>query len=165
MNIRINEMKIALLAAAFAVQSLTAGVAWAQTGRNVAQYNLEQGLGLKGNDPVSVFPESGGLSVAGNSNFTLEHLGVIYRFANEANRQAFAANPLKYEPTYGGWCAYAMASGSKVEIDTRYFTISGNRAHYFVNSRAKRNFDADISGHEQRADNFWKQISGEEPRF
>ena len=158
-------MKNAILSVAVAFTSLTAVTAWAQAGRNVAQYNLEQGLGLKGNDPVSVFPEGGGLSVPGNANITTEHLGVVYRFANEANRQTFALNPAKYESTYGGWCAYAMASGSKVDIDTRYFTINGNRAHYFVNSRAKRNFDADISGHEQRADSFWKQISGEEPRF
>lgn len=165
MNHQISKIKIALFAVALAFQAITAGAAWAQTGRNVSQYNLSQGLGLNGHDPVSVFPEGGGLSVPGNANIALEHSGVVYRFASEANRQMFTVSPEKYEPTYGGWCAYAMASGSKVEIDTRYFTVQGNRAHYFVNSRAKRNFDADIAGHEQRADGFWLQISGEEPRL
>lgn len=165
MNTRIKKLKISIFSVAVAFTSLTAVTAWAQVGRNVTQYNLEQGLGLKGNDPVSVFPEGGGQSVPGNANISLEHRGVVYRFASEGNRQTFSLNPEKYEPTYGGWCAYAMASGSKIDIDTRYFTINGSRAHYFVNSRAKRNFDADINGHEQPADVFWKQISGEEPRL
>jgi YHS domain-containing protein len=161
---RTNEIKIALFSAVFALQGLTAGNAWAQAGRNVEQYNLTQNLGLKGFDPVSIFPEGGGRSEAGHANLTVVHRGVIYRFTNETNRQTFAAAPEKYEPTYGGWCAYAMASGTKVDIDTRYFTLQGNRAHYFVSSRAKRNFDEDISGHETRADGHWRAISGEEPR-
>jgi hypothetical protein len=58
-----------------------------------------------------------------------------------------------------------MASGTQVDIEPQYFTIHGNRAHYFVSARAKRNFDRDITGFEARADNNWKQISGEEPRL
>lgn len=138
---------------------------WAEGTRNVAEYNLNNAVGLKGYDPVAVFPEGGSAPLEGLAEFQLEHQGVIYYFASDANRNQFTQNPAKYEPTYGGWCAYAMASGTKIDIQPQMFTIHGNRAHYFVNSRAKRNFDGDVSGHETRADGFWKQISGEDPRL
>lgn len=133
--------------------------------RNVPEYNLQNGLGLKGYDPVAVFPEGGGAAMMGQSQFGLDYMGVMYYFSSAENMKAFMANPEKYEPTYGGWCAYAMANGSKVDIQPTIFTINGNRAHYFVSSRAKSNFDRDVADHEQRADSFWKQFSGEDPRL
>lgn len=137
----------------------------AEAGRNPAQHNLEVGVGLKGYDPVSVFAEGGGAAQAGSSQIVLEHQGVRYYFASEANRARFAAAPDRYEPTYGGWCAYAMASGSKVDIQPSLFTIHGNRAHYFVSSRAKQNFDRAVAAYEGNADGHWKRISGEDPRL
>lgn len=136
----------------------------AQTGRNVSKYNLLGDLGLKGYDPVAVFPEGGSRPTKGSPSFEILHRGVSYLFTSQRNLDLFRGNPLKYEPTYGGWCAYAMASGSTVDIDPTLVTLHGSRAHYFVSSRAKRNFDADIDGFEVRADSNWEKISGEKPR-
>lgn len=138
--------------------------AGAQEFRNVREYNLQNEVALKGYDPVSYFPEGGNKPLVGVNQYKLNYMGVIYFFANAKNFDLFAKEASKYEPTYGGFCAYAMASGSKVDIDPLIYTINGKRLHFFVSQRAKRNFDADISGHEVRADGFWKQISGEEPR-
>lgn len=148
-----------LIAGFFSVSSVQA-----QTNRNVAVYNLQSGLGLKGYDPVSYFPEGGGQPQVGQQTLKLNYMGVTYMFATAQHLDLFVQNPEKYEPTYGGWCAYAMASGSQVDINPLLYTINGNRLHFFVSKRAKQNFDADILGHETRADGFWKQISGEEPR-
>jgi YHS domain-containing protein len=133
--------------------------------RNIAEYNLNQGLALKGFDPVAVFSEGGGAATAGRAEFQLQHQGVTYQFASQANLDLFLQNPDRYEPTYGGWCAYAMASGAKVVIQPQLFTLNGNRAHYFVSSRAKQSFDRELASHEMRADQNWKQISGENPRL
>lgn len=138
---------------------------YAQSGRNVSEYNLVNGVGLKGYDPVSFFPEGGGAPLVGSDALEYEHLGVVYKFANADHRELFISNPDKYEPTYGGYCAYAMASGSKVDIQPQFFTINGNRLHFFVSSRAKRNFDRDVEDFERRADANWMTISGESPRF
>lgn len=138
--------------------------AQAQISRNIPVYNLEAGIGLKGYDPVSYFPEGGGNPLPGDSDISLNFEGVIYLFSNTTNRDQFMENPGRYEPTYGGWCAYAMASGSTVDIQPMIFTINGNRLHFFVSHRAKRNFDSDILGFETRADEFWRKISGEDPR-
>jgi YHS domain-containing protein len=132
--------------------------------RNISEYNLEQGVGLKGYDPVSYFTEGGAVPAVGQKQITLDYMGVQYFFATAENLNLFVKNPNKYEPTYGGFCAYAMASGAKVDINPMLFTIHGNRAHFFVSKRAKQNFDADIDGFEKRADDFFFQISGELPR-
>lgn len=136
----------------------------AQINRNVSKYNLQGDLGLKGYDPVAVFPEGGSKAVKGLMSLSLLHEGVSYQFGSQKNLNLFKANPEKFEPTYGGWCAYAMASGSTVDIDPTLFTIHGDRAHFFISSRAKRNFDSDIAGYEKRADGHWERISGEKPR-
>ena len=136
----------------------------AQVGRNVSVYNLDSGLGLKGYDPLAVFPEGGGKATRGSPEFRLVYSGVTYNFSSEANSKLFETNPEKYEPTYGGWCAFAMASGQYVDIQPQLFTIHGRRAHYFVASRAKANFDRQIAEFETNADMHWKRISGEAPR-
>lgn len=164
MQRKLSFLKTAAIALGLTFGLGFASAAQAQANRNVAQYNLADGVGLKGWDPVAVFPEGGGRAQAGSSRIELTHAGVRYHFASEQNRDLFRQDPEKYEPTYGGWCAYAMASGSKVDIQPQLFTINGSRAHYFVSARAKQNFDRDITGYEQRADDNWKQISGEEPR-
>lgn len=137
----------------------------AQSVRNAALYNLENGVGLKGYDPVSYFPEGGSKPAEGKSQFKLNYMGVTYMFTSSTNLDLFVENPDKYEPTYGGWCAYAMASGSKVDIKPLIYTINGNRAHFFVSTRAKRNFDNDLALLESQADDNWRDLSGEEPRL
>ena len=143
----------------------SASPAFAQKSRHVSEYNLQTGLGLKGYDPVSYFPEGGDQPLVGLPDLKLDYMGVTYLFATTQNVDLFLQNPTKYEPTYGGWCAYAMASGAKVDIQPKFYTINGNRLHFFVSKRAKQNFDAEVADHETRADEFWKQISGEDPRL
>ncbi|CAN5623030.1 hypothetical protein BH10BDE1_BH10BDE1_09470 [soil metagenome] len=158
----ITLLSTSLLAATFLWSTTPAE---AQAVRSVGEYNLEMGVSLKGYDPVSYFPEGGGQPLVGDASLHVDYQGVKYYFSNVQDMNLFAQSPERYEPSYGGWCAYAMASGSKVDIQPMVYTIHGNRLHFFVSRRAKANFDADVAGHETRADGFWKQISGEEPRI
>lgn len=157
----IFQLRKGLAFASLALATAGAVSAHAQEIRNVAEYNLEAGVGLKGFDPVSYFAEGDKRAVGSDS---LNYRGVTYNFLSSLNKDKFELNPEKYEPTYGGWCAFAMASGSQVDIDPAIYTINGNRIHFFVSTRAKELFDEDIAGYEARADRFWKQISGENPR-
>ncbi len=160
--IKMKTILLTLIASTFLFATFSAQ---AQTVRNLSEYNLQNSLGLKGYDPVSYFPEGGSLPAAGLAEFKLDYLGVTYMFASQQNMTTFVQNPAKYEPTYGGWCAYAMSKGTKIDIQPTIYTISGNRLHFFVSNRAKQNFDVDVNGHEVLADQFWKQFSGEEPRL
>jgi YHS domain-containing protein len=160
-----SKLKMLSLAIVVSTGLLIPVSAHAEAIRNISEYNLQMNVGLKGYDPVSYFPEGGSLPQVGTDQVKRDFMGVTYLFASVQHADLFAQNPKRYEPTYGGWCAYAMASGSKVDIQPMVYTISGNRLHFFVSRRAKQNFDSDISGHEHLADDFWKQISGEEPRL
>lgn len=165
MNLFKSSMMMAL--------TLWAVTAFAQADRNVSVYNLDNGVGLKGVrpsatygfDPVSVLPEGGGRSLEGRRRQFVDFEGVRYFFATTKNRNIFMQDPTRFEPTYGGWCAYAMSFGRQVQVQARQYTIQGNRIHYFASAQAKQNFDRDVAGHEARSDGFWKNISGEEPRY
>jgi len=97
------------------------------------QFNLDaSGLAIQGYDPVAYF--TSGKAVDGKKEFTLEYQGTRYQFATEADREAFKANPGRYEPQYGGWCAYAMGSkGEKVAVDPETFKIVDGRLYLFYN--------------------------------
>lgn len=106
---------------------------FAQANR-AAQYNVNsQHLAIEGYDPVAYFTQ--GKAVEGRSNLSANHQGIVYYFASPENRSAFLAAPSKYEPQYGGWCAYAMgAKGEKVSVDPETFKIVNGKLFLFYNS-------------------------------
>ncbi len=96
-------------------------------------FNLEKNLALQGYDPVSYFTK--GKAVKGNSKIMSTYLGIIYYFSSEENKKLFEANPTKYEPQYGGWCAYALGEkGTKVEINPETFKIIDGKLYLFYNA-------------------------------
>ena len=96
------------------------------------QFNLEDGVGIKGYDPVAYFTQ--GKAVKGSKDQSVLSNGVVYYFSSSPDKEEFKKNPTKYEPQYGGWCAYAMGNnGSKVEIDPGTFKILDARLYLFYN--------------------------------
>ena len=103
---------------------------FAQANR-IKHYNVEKGLAIEGYDPVSYFS---GKPKEGSPKLSYIHEGITYHFINDANLQTFKQNPAKYEPQYGGWCAYAMGSaGDKVEIDPDTYKIINGKLFLFYN--------------------------------
>lgn len=94
-------------------------------------YNLDDGLAIEGYDPVSYFD---GKPAEGKNNLTYSYKGVIYRFSNQGNLAKFKSAPEKYEPVYGGWCAYAMGeNGEKVKVDPETYKIVDGKLYLFYN--------------------------------
>ncbi len=90
----------------------------------------KSGLAIQGYDPVSYF--KGGDPKRGDPAFQTKVGEAIYLFSNDANKQEFLKDPKKFEPQFGGWCAYAVAdSKSKVEIDPKSFVIQDGRLLLF----------------------------------
>lgn len=96
-------------------------------------YNLEKsGLAIEGYDPVAYFTDH--KAVEGKKEISTHYNGITYRFSSAKNRDLFNADPAKYEPQYGGWCAYAMgAAGEKVEIDPETFKVLDGKLYLFYN--------------------------------
>lgn len=99
----------------------------------VKQFNLEKGVAIQGFDPVAYFTVN--KAVKGNKQFSASAEGVIYYFSSAANKALFIKDYTKYEPQYGGWCAYAMgATNEKVEIDPETFKILNGKLYLFYHS-------------------------------
>ena len=95
-------------------------------------FNVAGGAAISGYDPVSYFTEN--KAVKGNKEITFTYEGIVYHFSTAANRDEFKKNPAKYEPQYGGWCAFAMGkNGEKVEVDPGTFKIIDGRLFLFYN--------------------------------
>ncbi len=112
------------------------------------EVNTEGGVGLGGFDPVAYFTE--GRAVRGLAQVAAAHDGVEYRFASGANRAAFLADPARFLPQYGGFCAFAVARGYKAVVDPTAFAV--------VDGRLYLNYNADIQAQWQRgqARDIWR---------
>jgi len=122
-------------------------------------FNIKKQVALEGYDPVSYFtnkPEEG------NEKIRTSYKGIVYQFASQANLTKFNAAPDKYEPAYGGWCAYAMgATGEKVKIDPETFKIINGKLYLFYNfwgNNTLTDWNAEETKLKDAADKNWKKI-------
>jgi thioredoxin-dependent peroxiredoxin len=129
----------------------------------IEHYNVGPNkLALQGYDPVSYFTKN--VAVKGSPAVKTNYRGVTYQFASPENKKAFTDNPDKYLPTYGGWCATAMAKGEKVEIDPANFKVTDGRLYLFFKAfygNALKDWNKDEANLMTKADANWKKISGE----
>ena len=94
-------------------------------------YNIRKDVALEGYDPVSYFNHQ---PLEGKEDIHFAYQGITYRFSDPANLLKFRANPEKYGPAYGGWCAYAMGeTGEKVKIDPETYKIIDGKLYLFYN--------------------------------
>ena len=94
-------------------------------------FNVKKNIALDGYDPISYFDKK---PVEGEDNLSFAFKGVTYLFANQNNLNKFKSSPEKYEPAYGGWCAYAMGdTGEKVKIDPETYKIIDGKLYLFYN--------------------------------
>jgi YHS domain-containing protein len=131
----------------------------AATALHKKHYNLDKGVAIDGYDPVSYFTQN--KAVKGKKELAVVHQGVVYFFSNESNKEEFRKNASKYEPEYGGWCAYAMgASGEKVDIDPETFKIINGKLYLFYNkyfNNTLTKWNKDEAGLKQKADQHWQK--------
>ncbi|HEX6892747.1 MAG TPA: YHS domain-containing (seleno)protein [Chryseolinea sp.] len=122
-------------------------------------FNVKDKVALDGFDPVSYFE---GKPQEGKSEFAFSYKAVVYQFTSQSNLNKFKANPEKYEPAYGGWCAYAMGeSGEKVKIDPETFTILDGRLYLFYNfwgNNTLKDWKKDERKLQEAGDRNWKSL-------
>ena len=123
-------------------------------------FNLDDGLALSGYDAVAYINQSKALK--GNRNFAVTHDGITYYFATAANKEAFGKDPARYEPAYGGWCAYAMGSnGEKVSVDPKTFKIVDGKLNLFYNkffNNTLEDWNKDESSLKKKAAINWQKV-------
>jgi YHS domain-containing protein len=119
--------------------------------------NLDKdGVALKGYDPVAYFTQK--QPVLGRADLRVEHGGATYLFASPEHRAAFEAEPAKYVPAYGGYCAYGVAQGAKADIDPAAFTVVDGRLYMNLDAGIQKRWRRDIPGYIKKADANWPAL-------
>ncbi|MBK7595316.1 MAG: hypothetical protein IPJ11_08720 [Gemmatimonadetes bacterium] len=115
------------------------------------------GLALKGYDPVAYFADS--KAVHGTAEFTAVHDGATYRFSSAAHRATFLAQPGKYLPQYGGYCAMGVAVGKKLDADPTLWRVVEGKLYLNVNKDAQGMWLKDPGKHIATAEEKWAKVS------
>lgn len=114
------------------------------------------GMALKGYDAVSY--HMGASPVVGSEAFVATHEGATYRFASAENRDRFMADPGRYVPAYGGYCAMGVAGNRKFDVDPMAFTIVEGRLYLNKDMGTRRSWMRDITGNNAKADANWPNV-------
>ena len=135
--------------------------AYTQTSINKTKHaNTEKNIAIDGYDPVAYFTQN--KAIKGNKKFAVSVDGIIYYCSSQVNKDLLVKTPTKYEPQYGGWCAYAMgAKGTKVEIDPETFKIKDGKLYLFYNKTFTNTlplWNKDEVNLKTKADENWQQI-------
>jgi len=128
-------------------------------------FNLDNGVALKGYDPVSY--QKLGKAIKGRKEISAIVEGATYYFSSEEDKKTFMAAPGSYEPAYGGWCAYAMGeTGEKVDIDPETFKVEKGRLFVFYNrffNNTLPKWNKDEERLRAQADQHWMKIFKQTP--
>ena len=138
--------------AVLALFNLVSGAAADKTLLNVDK----EGLALQGYDPVAFFTVKA--PVPGRPEFTSEHNGAKYRFRSAKSKAAFDAEPAKYVPQFGGYCAFGVSKGKLVSIDVNAFQIVESRLLLQYSPGVRDEFNQDTPGNLKKADANWPKL-------
>jgi YHS domain-containing protein len=120
---------------------------------------LTEAGAIRGYDPVAYHTE--GKPVPGDPEIRFDWEGATWHFSSAANRDAFAANPAKYAPAYGGYCAYGTANGYKVSTAPEAFAIEDGRLYLNYSVGVQKTWNKDRPGYIQKADANWSTLEDE----
>jgi YHS domain-containing protein len=122
-----------------------------------AFYNSD-GVAIEGTDPVAYFTE--GKPVEGMADITYDYGGVTWRFASATNRDTFAAEPARYAPQYGGYCAWAVSQGYTASTVREAWHIEDGKLYLNYSKGVQGRWQEDIPGHISQADANWPGLKG-----
>jgi YHS domain-containing protein len=136
-------------AAAFLTAALTAAGQLSAINTNRTQ------LAIHGYDAVAYTTNA---AVRGDAQFEHRWNGAVWRFATAANRERFAAEPEKYAPQFGGYCAWAVSRGYTADIDPEAFRIVDGRLYLNYSKSVRRMWERDIPGNIAKAEAHWPAV-------
>lgn len=113
---------------------------------------------VSGYDAVAYFTE--GKPVEGSKKFQTNYMDTKWRFSSQENLDKFIADPTKYAPQYGGYCAWAMAGGYKASGDPEQWKIVDGKLYLNYNAEVKADWEVDIPGFIKKADVNYPEVVG-----
>ncbi len=114
------------------------------------------GVAIAGADPVAYFSEE--RHVEGSSDFEAEWMEATWRFASAENRDLFLAEPEKYAPQYGGYCAFAVAHGYTAKIDPEAWRVVEDKLYLNYSPEIQKKWEAQRDAFIERANENWPKV-------
>ncbi len=111
------------------------------------------GKAIRGYDPVAYFTQE--KAVAGSPARSFEYQGATWQFSSAENREKFVANPEKYTPAYGRYCAWAVANNYTASIDPDAWTIRDGKLYLNYSKLVRARWALDKSGNIEAGDRNW----------
>ena len=113
-------------------------------------------VAIRGTDTVAYWTES--KPVAGSDEFSTEWMGATWKFASQENLDLFTANPEKYAPQYGGYCAFGVAKGALVKIEPENWSIVDDKLYLNYDDGVQEKWEKDIPGFIKAADDSFQSL-------
>jgi YHS domain-containing protein len=149
-------MRKLLLAVALAASTMTMIATPAYADQAPVYTGLLSRVAVSGYDPVAHFTD--GRPVRGSEQFRINHQGYEYRFASAEHLAAFRANPTRYVPQYGGYCAWAVSQGYTASADPTNWRIVDGKLYLNYNDEVQSRWEQDIPGHIRSANSNWPSV-------
>jgi YHS domain-containing protein len=146
----------------FAGAALAASGARADTPRPVNTLGSTEGVAIRGYDPVAYFRD--GVPRLGRPEFSVRHGGATWHFASAEHKALFEADPRRYVPAYGGFCAYGTSRGYLVKIEPEAWSIVEGRLYLNYDLDVRKTWLGDTSKFIARANGNWPRLSSADVR-
>ena len=121
------------------------------------------GAAIGGKDAVSYYSAEAKAShqvEVGSSTFTVQYLGVPWRFASKVSADKFAANPAAYVPQYNGHCSNGLSLGEGlIPTSGAVWEFFDHKLHLFYAERGRQRWlNGDWKTYRQQADKAWQDL-------
>ena len=115
-----------------------------------------KGVAIKGYDPVAYFTQS--KPVKGSPTFAHQWMGATWWFASAEDRDQFAAQPEKFAPQFGGYCAYGVSKNHTVSIDPEAWRIVEGKLYLNYSKGVQETWVKDVPGNIKAAEENWPKL-------
>lgn len=153
---------ILLTGAALVASSLDAISAQADALRPVNTLGSAEAVAIRGYDPVAYFRDGG--PRPGKPEFSVRHGGATWRFASAEHKALFEADPQRYLPAYGGFCAYGTSRGYLVKIEPEAWSIVNGRLYLNYDLGVRKTWLGDTKKYIARAEAGWPNLTAKDIR-
>jgi len=117
----------------------------------------KNGIAIQGYDAVAFFTQ--GKPVKGSAKFQSSYKGATYYFASAEDKAVFEGNPAKYEPQFGGFCAYGVSQGHLAPVKIEATQVVNGRLLMQYDLDTKKEFNKDQAGNLAKADQNWPGLA------
>jgi YHS domain-containing protein len=117
---------------------------------------LASNAAIRGYDTVAYFTT--GRPTRGDARYSTNWHGATWHFASAANRDRFAANPARYAPQFGGYCAWAVSQGYTAGIDPNAWRIVDGKLYLNYNREIQARWEQNTAANIAAGNRNWPSV-------